>query len=60
MTQIDMSKFGLSDKVTVLTTEYPNLITARILSDENYFYCHNAVLKFQPYGRVGVCCYCSH
>lgn len=38
MTQINMTVFGLSERFTVLTTEYPNLIIGRILSQEKGLY----------------------
>lgn len=38
MTQINMTAFGLSERFAVLTTEYPNLIAGRILSQEKGLY----------------------
>lgn len=38
MTQINMTAFGLSERFAALTTEYPNLITGRILSQEKGLY----------------------
>lgn len=38
MTQINMTTFGLSERFAVLATEYPNLITGRILSQEKGLY----------------------
>lgn len=38
MTQINMTAFGLSKRFAVLTTEYPNLITSRILLQEQGLY----------------------
>lgn len=38
MTQINMTAFGLSERFAVLTTDYPNLLVGRILSQERGLY----------------------